>query len=162
MHEKSRCLRPAVARSISSMPTPHALHRLAENAGFGLIDTLIALTLLAVSLLGVSGGVHYALRATHATLLQTQAVDLIADLTEDLHWVNADDLPALLSGWQVRVQQALPARDFAPPRLTRVSAGSGAHALAWLDVEMGWNGLAGTRDGALSLPVTTPGSENLP
>jgi Tfp pilus assembly protein PilV len=132
-------------------------------AGFGLIDTLIALTLLAISLLGISGGVHYALRATHATLLQTQAVDLIADLTEDLHAVAPDEAPTLLSDWQARVRQTLPARDFEPPRLIRNQLDQiGSNALPWLNVEMQWKGLSGTRDGSLMLPVTSPGAGALP
>lgn len=133
-------------------------------AGFGLIDTLVALTLLAISLLGITGGVHYALRATHATLLQTQAIDLIADLAEDLRSIHApDEVPTLLSDWQARVQQALPSRDFEPPRLTRNSLDQiGSNALPWLSVEMGWRGLSGTRDGSLMLPVTSPGTEALP
>jgi Tfp pilus assembly protein PilV len=133
-------------------------------AGFGLTDTLVALTLLAVGLLGVSGGVHYALRATHATLLQTRAVDLVADLAEDLHSATASgELPALLSGWQARVQQVLPARDFSPPRLTQARLKqSDAASVAWINVEMEWNGPAGTRDGSLLLPVTSPGAQALP
>jgi Tfp pilus assembly protein PilV len=131
-------------------------------AGFGLIDTLVALTLLAVSLLGISGGVHYALRATQATLLQTQAVDLIADLSEDLHSVAAPEVASLLSEWQVRVQRSLPARDFAPPRLTRVDSGQeGVASMAWINIEMQWNGLSGARNGVLTLPVTAPGAEAL-
>jgi len=133
-------------------------------AGFGLIDTLTALTLLAVSLLGICGGAQYALRATHATLLQTQALDLIADLAEDLHSATTpDEVPALLSSWQVRVQRILPARDFDPPRLTRAQLKrSDTDTLAWFNVEMGWIGLGGTRDGLLSLPVASPGAEAVP
>jgi len=132
--------------------------------GFGLIDTLIALSLLAVSLLGISGGVHYALRATHATLLQTQAVDLIADLAEDLHSVKVPgEVSALLADWQLRVRRTLPARDFEPPRLTRVSLNPGApDALAWFDVQLEWNNLRGMHDGSLSLPVTSPGAGTMP
>lgn len=137
--------------------------RLLRERGFGLIDTLIALTLLAVSLLGISGGVQYALRTTHATLLQTQAIDLVADLAEDLHAVNAEQVPALLSDWQSRVQQALPTRDFEPPQLARAQLARGdAETVSWFDVQMGWNGLSGARDGALLLPVTSPGAEALP
>ena len=133
--------------------------RLTQQAGFGLIDTLTALTLLAISLLGVSGGVHYALRATHAALLQTQAVDLIADLAEDLHLATTDDaLPSLMTEWQERVRQTLPARDFDPPLLSRAQIGAGPEPLAWTNVEMGWNNLHGTHDGSLLLPVTSPGS----
>ncbi|HXC57805.1 MAG TPA: hypothetical protein VN645_00730 [Steroidobacteraceae bacterium] len=133
------------------------------QAGFGLIDTLTALTLLAVSLLGVSGGVHYALRATHATLLQTRAADLIADLAEDLHLVTAaKELPALMSDWQQRVRQTLPARDFDPPLLSHAQIGAdGPAALTWTNVEIGWNNLRGAHDGSLLLPVTSPGSGEL-
>lgn len=137
--------------------------RVTHQAGFGLIDTLTALTLLAVSLLGVSGGVHYALRATHATLLQTQAVGLIADLAEDLHLATAaEQLPELLSDWQLRVRQTLPARDFDPPLLSHAQIGTdGPEALSWTNVEMGWNNLRGAHDGSLLLPVTSPGSGTL-
>jgi hypothetical protein len=134
-----------------------------QHRGFGLIDTLIALTLLAISLLGISGGVHYALRTAHATLLQTQAIDLVADLAEDLHSVAPDEVHALLSGWRARVQQSLPARDFDPPRLMRAElARGGAEPMTWFDVEIGWKGVFGSLDGSLLVPVTSPGSEALP
>jgi hypothetical protein len=132
------------------------------HGGFGLIDALVALTLLAVCLLGIGGGVHYALRSTQAALLQTQAVDLIADLSEDLHSVEASEVPSLLSEWRARVRRNLPARNFAPPRITRIDLGQqGQASLAWVNVEMQWNGPSGVRDGALSLPVTAPGAEAL-
>ena len=134
-----------------------------HHGGFGLIDTLIALTLLAISLLGISGGVHYALRTAHATLLQTQAIDLVADLAEDLHSVAPDQVHALLAGWQARVQQSLPARDFDPPRLMRAQMARGdAEPMTWFDVEIGWKGVSGALDGSLLLPVTSPGSGTLP
>jgi hypothetical protein len=134
-----------------------------RHRGFGLIDTLIALTLLAVSLLGISGGVQYALRTSHATLLQTQAIDLVADLAEDLHSVKPEQVPALLVDWQSRARQSLPARDFEPPQLSRAQLARGdAEPIAWLDVQMGWKSLSGAHDGALRLPVTSPGAEGLP
>ena len=109
-----------------------------RQGGFGLIDTLTALTLLAVSL-------------------------LVADLAEDLHLATAaEQLPALLSDWQLRVRQTLPARDFDPPLLSHAQIGTdGPEALAWTNVEMGWNNLRGTHDGSLLLPVTSPGSGTL-
>lgn len=132
-------------------------------AGFGLIDTLVALTLLAICLLGISGGVHFALRTTQATLRQTQAVDLVADLTEDLHAVAPDEASASVADWQARVRELLPPRDFEPPRLTlnhleRI----GSDTLPWIEVEMPWKGLTGKREGSLLLPVTSPGAGALP
>jgi Tfp pilus assembly protein PilV len=145
-----------------SNPLTTCLQRL-HHGGFGLIDTLIALTLLAISLLGISGGVHYALRTAHATLLQTQAIDLVADLAEDLHSVAPDQVHALLSGWQARVQLSLPTRDFDPPRVARAELARGdAEPMAWFDVDIGWKGVSGAPDGSLLLPVTSPGSEALP
>jgi Tfp pilus assembly protein PilV len=144
-------------RALHTIPPPSKRER-----GFGLIDTLIALTLLAVSLLGISGGVNHALRTAHATLLQTRAIDLVADLAEDLHSVSPEQAPALLADWRTRVRQSLPTRDFDPPQLARVQLARGDSQVSWFDVHMGWKGLSGARDGALRLPVTSPGAEALP
>ena len=61
------------------------------------------------------------------------------------------------------MRQTLPARDFEPPRLIRNQLDQiGSNALPWLNVEMQWKGLSGTRDGSLMLPVTSPGAGALP
>jgi hypothetical protein len=77
--------------------------------GAGLIDTLVALTLLAFSLLGASTTLIRTLTANHAAALQTTAVDLAADLAEDRR-AGSDlfDEADLIQSWQRRVAAELP------------------------------------------------------
>jgi Tfp pilus assembly protein PilV len=70
--------------------------------GVGLIDTLVALTLLALSLLGASTALIRTLGANRAAALQTTAVDLAADLAEDLR----AGIP--VTDWSHRVAAQLP------------------------------------------------------
>jgi Tfp pilus assembly protein PilV len=74
-----------------------------------LIDTLVALTLLALSLLGASSTLIKSLGANQAAALQTTAVDLAADLAEDRLAVPAHfDEASLVRDWKRRVTADLP------------------------------------------------------
>ena len=77
--------------------------------GAGLIDALVALTLLAFSLLGASTTLIRTLTANRAAALQTTAVDLATDLVEDRRAGSAlfDDAE-LIPLWQRRVAIDLP------------------------------------------------------
>lgn len=113
-----------------------------KAAGFGLIDALVALTLLAITLLGACGSLHFALRSTQAALWQTRAVDLVADLSEDLLAAEAGaPVAAPLEAWRERVRQSLPAGEVAAfhPRTRRV-ADLDIH---WIELGLNWNGLPG-------------------
>ena len=71
--------------------------------GLGLIDTLVALLLLALSLLGACTMLVRTLGASRAATLQSTAVDLATDFAEDLR-----SGPASMQGWQQRVATVLP------------------------------------------------------
>lgn len=79
------------------------------QCGVGLVDTLVALLLLALSLLGASATLIQTLGANRAAALQTSAVDLATDLVEDLRAGSAayPDMDTL-QDWQARVAQGLP------------------------------------------------------
>ncbi len=79
------------------------------QCGVGLIDTLVALTLLAFSLLGASSTIVRTLAANRAAALQTTAVDLAADLAEDRRAGSGlFDQAELIGLWQRRVATDLP------------------------------------------------------
>jgi hypothetical protein len=79
------------------------------QCGVGLIDTLVALTLLALSLLGAGTSLIRTLAANHAAALQSTAVDLAADLAEDMRTGPAPGAEAMLiQDWNRRVATELP------------------------------------------------------
>jgi hypothetical protein len=79
------------------------------QCGAGLIDTLVALTLLALSLLGASTTLIRTLAANRAAALQTTAVDLAADLTEDQRAGSiVFNAVSLVDDWRNRVASELP------------------------------------------------------
>jgi Tfp pilus assembly protein PilV len=79
------------------------------QCGAGLIDTLVALTLLALSLLGASTTLVRTLAANRAAALQSTAVDLAADLAEDRRTGSAAfDASSLVEDWRSRVATELP------------------------------------------------------
>ena len=121
-------------------------------AGFGLVDALVALALLAVTLLGACGAMHFALRATRAASWQARAVDLLADLDEDLQRLDpARPAAARLDAWRARVRQDLPAGALSaidPRELVIGEAG-----IHWLDLRLAWNGMPGSAGETLQLPV---------
>jgi len=86
-----------------------------RNTGFAMIDALIALLLFAVGLLAACAALVHGMRATHGAVLGGRAVDMAADLAEDIRGVDADAAGAAFTAWQARVEAALPlpARDLA-------------------------------------------------
>jgi type IV pilus assembly protein PilV len=70
------------------------MHASTDSAGgFTLVETLIALLVLAVGLLGLAHLYVECLRATHAALLRSRAVTLSADLAERIR-ANRDPADA--------------------------------------------------------------------
>jgi Tfp pilus assembly protein PilV len=121
-------------------------------AGFGLVDALVALALLAVTLLGACGSLHFALRATRAASWQARAADLLADLDEDLQRVDPTQPAATrLQAWRTRVQQDLPAGVVSAmdPRALVI----GESGIQWLDLRLAWNGMPGGPGDSLQLPL---------
>lgn len=99
------------------------------QCGAGLIDTLVALTLLALSLLGASTALIRTLAANRAAALQTTAVDLAADLAEDQRAGSTIlNAASLVEVWRNRVATELPG---ALPRYQTITA-SGV-TLRWSD-----------------------------
>lgn len=87
----------------------------ARNAGFAMVDVLVAMLLLAVTLTGACATLVQTMRATHAALLATRAVDLAADLSEELRQAaSPDETSVLLADWRSRVATALPVAGLAP------------------------------------------------
>jgi type II secretory pathway pseudopilin PulG len=103
--------------------------RRGAQSGVGLIDTLVALTLLALSLLGASSTLVRTLAANRAAALQTTAVDLAADLAEDRRAGSSLLDEAAVRDWNRRVAMALP---IGTPPLEQAVAGSGV-TLRWWD-----------------------------
>lgn len=139
------------------MSTHHA-------AGFGMIDTLIGLMLLAVVLLGACSVLIQQMRAAQAAALQGRAVDLAADLTEDLRDITSPAAAAgLVQVWRERVSTALPVAgllpgDFASAVVQPAVDGETPR----LELAIQWrNAQAGTRS-TLQLPAAIGFAEPLP
>jgi hypothetical protein len=131
------------------------------HAGFAMLDVLVALLLLAVTLTGACATLVQTMRATHGALLATQAVDLAADLIEELHdATSATQVDALLAAWRARVSASLPVAGMEPDEFAALALPVGAEEpatatgnvqrrelrLRWRDVRAG-----GVRQ--LTLPV---------
>jgi hypothetical protein len=99
-----------------------------RQSGSGLIDTLVALLLLAFSLLGACTLLIRTLAASRAATIQTTAIDLAADLSEELAAealrASVPSIPdEVVRAWRLRVSDALPTgippldqfASFAPP-----------------------------------------------
>jgi hypothetical protein len=80
-----------------------------------MLDVLVALLLLAIALAGACATLIQTMRASHAALLSTRAVDLAADLTEDLQAAATDaQALAVLASWRARVPAVLPVAGLGP------------------------------------------------
>jgi hypothetical protein len=76
---------------------------------------LVALLLLAVTLMGACAMLVQTMRATHGALLATRAVDLAADLTEELHNVTSvTQAEAAIAAWRARIGEVLPVAGLEP------------------------------------------------
>src|SRR5690606_24448996 len=95
-----------------------------------MLDVLIALLLLAVTLTGACATLVHTMRSTHDALLATRAVDLAADLSEELKHLAATMAPEEAVGaWRERVRAALPVAGLAPEQFASLviadTAGTG-------------------------------------
>jgi type II secretory pathway pseudopilin PulG len=80
-----------------------------RTAGFGLIDSLVALLLLALAVLAVLLALLQSIRGTHDAALQTRAVDLVADVAEDVQSARSPvEVAGVVRDWQERVPASLP------------------------------------------------------
>jgi hypothetical protein len=103
-------------------------------------------------LLGACGALHFALQATRSAAWQARAVDLIADLDEDLQHADVSlPLAAQLEPWRARLQQSLPAAQIAALEARRFVVG--AQNINWFDLRITWNGMQGPARDALQLPL---------
>jgi Tfp pilus assembly protein PilV len=139
-----------------------------RHAGFAMIDVLVALLLLAITLTGACATLVAAQRSTHSALLATRAVDLAADLAEELHTVTSiTEIDALVAAWRGRASAELPVAGMEPDQfasLTQAAAQSAATSggvprheltLRWHDGRAG-----GVRQ--LTMPVAAPFAEASP
>ena len=130
----------------------HIEHRVRGQSGFGLVDTLVALALLAVTLLGACGSVHFAMRATRAAAWQARVVDLAADLDEELLQADpAQPIEQRIASWRARVGLELPAARVMglDPRQLAVDA----NGVGWFELQLAWNGAPGLAPHSLRLPL---------
>jgi hypothetical protein len=128
-----------------------------RTGGFAMIDSLVALLLLAVAFTGACTVLLRGMRASQEALLTTLAADLAADLDELLE-IHADDgAGQLLAEWRQRVGEVLPVAGLAPEEFASLepAAGEGASlpALPLHLLTIRWRGPGG-QDGQLVLPLT--------
>lgn len=131
-----------------------------------MIDVLVALLLLAVSLAGACATLIQTMRATHGALLTTRAVDLAADLTEELRGATSvTEAGMMVEAWRGRVRAILPVRGLAPQifaELAPVPAQEGqtGGAPQRFELTLRWHDSPGTGLRDIHLPVIgwDPGS----
>lgn len=130
--------------------------------GFAMLDVLIALLLLAVALTGACATLIHTMRSTHDALLATRAVDLAADLSEELKRLPAAMTPGdAVGAWRERVRVTLPVAGLAPEQFASLAiagiagtdepAADGALHL----VTLRWRSARGELE-ELNLPVVIP------
>lgn len=132
-----------------------------RNTGFAMVDVLVALLLLALTLTGACVTLIQAMRSTHGALLATRAVDLAADLAEELRAAASDaEALALLSAWRARAGSVLPAAGPAPEdfaSLVRIPAAGGetgtADAVDGYLLTLRWQAAPGGAVREMVLPV---------
>jgi Tfp pilus assembly protein PilV len=130
-----------------------------RNAGLAMIDVLVALLLLALTLAGACALLVNTMRSTRSALLTTRAVDLAADLAEDLLAEGAATPSAgQLASWRAQVAAVLPVGGLAEESFAQLAAveqpapTAGAPRLWQLTLR--WNAGGGLRE--LSLPLSLP------
>jgi type IV pilus modification protein PilV len=77
-------------------------------SGFALVETLTALLLLAIALLGTLAALIHGIADNHSARLRSQAADLAADLAESIRNARAPLRENLTTQWRTRVASALP------------------------------------------------------
>jgi Tfp pilus assembly protein PilV len=128
-----------------------------RNSGLAMIDVLIALLLLALTLAGACALLVNNMRSTRGALLTTRAVDLAADLAEDLLAANvATPSAEQLASWRTRVADVLPVDGLEAGHFAQfdsrddAAATTGTPRIAQLTLR--WNAGGGLRE--LSLPLS--------
>ncbi len=100
-----------------------------RSAGFAMIDSLVALLLFALVLLGAIAVLIQGMRATHAAVLTSRAVDLAADFLEERRALPPGaEVEPLFTAWHERLREALPeaARATATDLVEPLAPGGGA------------------------------------
>jgi hypothetical protein len=135
-----------------------------------MIDVLVALLLLALALTGACATLVQTMHSTHSAFLATRAVDLAADITEQLHGVSSNtEANALVAAWRTRVSTELPVVGMEPEEFGSLTLlpqaeepanpSDGVHhfelTLRWKDGRIG-----GNRE--LNLLVALPSGVTLP
>jgi type II secretory pathway pseudopilin PulG len=125
MRSRGEFIRPyiAVIPRRDDMPRPQ------RSAGFAMLDSLVALLLFALVLLGAIAVLIQGMRATHAAVLTSRAVDLASDFLEQRRALPPGAaVEPLFIAWQEHLQELLPeaARGTATELVEPLLAGSGA------------------------------------
>ena len=128
--------------------------------GFALTETLVALLLLAISLLGSAAALMHAISATRAALWQARAADLAADLTEALRSVPPHEREALVPPWQRSAGDILPLFPTGDiPAAGLVEAGDAGTLPATHAVQLAWRDPAEPAAARLELPFALSAAE---
>jgi Tfp pilus assembly protein PilV len=129
-------------------------------SGFAMVDALVALLLLAVCLAGACATLFQTMRTTHDALLTTLAVDLAADLTEELRFATSDASRAtVVDVWRERVMEILPVGGLQPGEFaalvpTPAAQGEAVNAsLSYMELVLQWHSLPGSGLHELRLPI---------
>lgn len=135
-----------------------------RQAGFAMFDVLVAVLLLAISLTGACLSLVHTLRASHAALLATRAVDLATDLSEQLRHVrSAGQATALLAASRAHMAAVLPVAGLAPDAIAQLQPVApddplAASAPGGLQLVMRWRiaGESSPRELRLPLAASVP------
>jgi type II secretory pathway pseudopilin PulG len=92
-----------------------------RQAGFAMFDVLVAVLLLAIALTGACLSLVHTMRASHAALLATRAVDLATDLSEQLrHAGSAAQAASLLAASRMHIAAVLPVAGMDPADIAQL------------------------------------------
>lgn len=130
-----------------------------HQTGIALLDVLVALLLLAVALTGACATLIHTVRTTQDAMLASRAVDLAADLAEELKHAHSSELDHLVAALRNRLPAVLPVTGLAPGQYVSISAsgaGDEADIGPSLLLTLRWRSARGEVS-ELSLPVAAPG-----
>lgn len=122
-----------------------------------MLDVLVALLLLALTLTGACLTLLQTLRASHEALLATRAVDLAADLAEDLLGATSvTQVDTVLAAWRARVGSVLPVAGMDPEQfasLAEVARVPGDDAPPLRELTLRWMAVSARAPRELRLPL---------
>lgn len=137
-------------------PAHHSAHPPARAprpaAGQSLLDALVALLLVATTLLGAATALVRGIAASRGAALQTSAVDLVADLSEQLRASDPTGQSSLVENWTRSAADVLPSGTAQAVPMPEAATGPEA-AGQWSRLTLRWHDPADAQPFVMQLPL---------